>query len=114
MGRFRSPSKTGAPFSWRIAGDGASVVAEEIAWVDPFVEPVSPENREFVDRSGKWEIFDVSADREFSSFLGKLLTVAEVAHDEHGILSRVTLGGEGASVTFFVEDDRGYVDVRPA
>jgi hypothetical protein len=31
------------------------------AWEDPFAEPLSAENRAFVEKSGKWAAFDVSA-----------------------------------------------------
>jgi hypothetical protein len=60
----------GGTLRLRGGGDGGSVVAETTAWVDPFAESVSSENREFIDRCGKWDIFDVSTEAQFAGFLG--------------------------------------------
>ena len=52
------------------AGDGESLVVSSGAWIDPFAEPISQENRTFIENSGKWTAFNVQADDSFGRVLG--------------------------------------------
>jgi hypothetical protein len=40
------------------AADGEALRVRRQAWEDPFAEPLSGENRAFVEESGKWTAFD--------------------------------------------------------
>ena len=61
----------GVVFRLESGSDGESLRFAIGKWVDPFIEPLSPENREFVARSGKWTAFDVSGDQNFGRFIGQ-------------------------------------------
>src|SRR5436190_1195550 len=41
--------------------DGETLRLSRASWQDPFLAPLSPENADFVARSGKWTAFCVSA-----------------------------------------------------
>lgn len=76
-------------------GETLRVVGDE--WQDPFTEPMSPENREFVAQSGKWAAYDVSGDREFAGLIGDVLQgvepITNPADKVVGVVLR-TAGGE--------------------
>lgn len=61
----------GSTFLFNVGADGESLRIEEGQWRDPFQEPLSPENREFVERSGKVTAFDVSAKRPYDALIGR-------------------------------------------
>ncbi len=63
----------GAVFRLESGSDGESLRFAIGEWVDPFAEPLSPENREFVARSGKWTAFDVSGDQNIAKLFGARL-----------------------------------------
>lgn len=77
--------------------DGESLRITELAWIDPFAEPLTTENREFVERSGKWTAFDVSADSSWAGLLGEVLSEVEPimnsAHKLTGVILRTERGG---------------------
>lgn len=50
------------------ASDGEELRVRTEPWEDPFVEPLSEENRAFVETSGKWTAFDVSTVGAFATF----------------------------------------------
>jgi hypothetical protein len=91
--------------------DGESLRITGAAWIDPFAEPLSAENREFVARSGKWTAFDVSADRAWASLIGEVLSEVEPivnsAHKMTGIILRTEHGGV---VRLGVEADELFLD----
>jgi hypothetical protein len=51
--------------------DGETIRAEDTPWVDPFAEPLSPENEEYVRTSGKWIKQDVSDEEPFADLIGR-------------------------------------------
>jgi hypothetical protein len=54
-----------------VGPDGEALRFEEARWRDPFTEPLSSENREFVERSGKWTAFDVSGQPPYAALVGQ-------------------------------------------
>jgi hypothetical protein len=76
---------------WLDAGpDGEALAVEAGAWPDPFAPPLSPENEEFVARSGKWTAFDVSGDPPYERLVGSRVTaVAPVRTDGKVTGSRI-------------------------
>lgn len=79
------------------APDGESLRIIEHPWHDPFREPLSEENKEFVERSGKWTAFDVSTLGPWAKLIGEPLADVEPITNEDGkmtgILLRTTHGG---------------------
>lgn len=77
--------------------DGESLRIEEGPWQDPFSEPLSEENREFVDQPGKWTAFDVSTLGLWARLVGEPLAdveaVTNVDGKMTGILLRTRHGG---------------------
>jgi hypothetical protein len=55
-------------------GDTLRVTAE--AWTDPFAEPLSSINVEYVRTHGKWARHDVSTDEPFADLIGRRLVDA--------------------------------------
>ena len=60
----------GVVFRFESGADGESLRFAVGELVDPFIEPLSPENRAFVAESGKWTAFDVSSDPSFGRLIG--------------------------------------------
>jgi hypothetical protein len=54
--------------------DGERLTVERSPWVDPFREPLSPENAEFVRESGKWTAFDVSRTQPYTKLVDDRIT----------------------------------------
>lgn len=98
----------GVVFRLESGTDGESLRFAVGEWVDPFVEPLSPENRDFVAKSGKWTAFDVSSDRNFGRLIGgrigdvNLLTASGKIVGIELIFGSVTLKAEVRADELFV------------
>ena len=100
----------GTSMHFRGGPDGASVVVETAQWSDPFAAPLSSENREFIEKSGKWTLFDVSNDDPYRELIGEELDSAEpLLHESGAIVSGVRLRIGTATVLFQIEDDEEFV-----
>lgn len=66
----------GSTFLFNVGPDGESLRIEEGHWLDPFQDPLSLENKKFVERSGKVTAFDVSTKRPYDGLIGR--TVVDV------------------------------------
>lgn len=65
----------GQTFHLGVAGNGESLEILPGPWPEQFPEPVSPENREFLQTSGKWEILDLGASTwSYRQFVGRQLS----------------------------------------
>lgn len=60
----------GSVVLFRSGSDGQQLVIENQAWRDPFAEAPSEENREYVERHGKWTAFDTSGDAPYVGLIG--------------------------------------------
>jgi hypothetical protein len=99
------------------AADGESLRVTETAWADPFAEPLSIENREFVQRSGKWTAFDVSTLGRWAKLIGEPLSDVEAITDDSGKTIGIVLRTEnGGALRLGVMADELFVDglVTPA
>jgi hypothetical protein len=85
------------PFLFDNEPDGESLRITDAAWIDPFAEPLSAENREFVARSGKWTALDVSTAKAWAGLIGEVLSevepIMDSAHKMTGIILRTEHGG---------------------
>jgi hypothetical protein len=95
----------------RLSGgtDGQSVVVSFTPWKDVFQEPLSEENREYVERHGKWSIFDTSNEERNREIVHSTITDFCDIVDEHdqrrGV--RIHIGHEYLS--YIVDSDEGFV-----
>ena len=71
--------------------DGESLRVTEAEWLDPFSEPLSVENQDFVKRSGKWSSFDVSTSDQWARLIGDRLSEVEPVANAAGKLTGVIL-----------------------
>lgn len=92
-------------------GDGETLTATVGPWVDVFKEPLSEENREFVELSGKWTGFEVVPGEPLWRAVGQpLLRVEEISSPLNkitGVLLRIG----STSIRIYVEFDELFVDV---
>lgn len=76
-------------------GSDWTLTVQPHAWADAFAEPPSADNRDFVERHGKWTAVDVS-DAEATPMIGSLITSARLLYDEMGDVQGVVLQAGGA------------------
>lgn len=93
----------------RCAGDGHSVVATDKAWTDPFAGPLSAENKNFLNQSGKWSIFDISHQPHVNPYLGKRIDQVFSIEDTDGRSRGIMLGINGTYIGYVVDSDEGIV-----
>lgn len=99
------------PFLFDNEADGESLRVTETAWSDPFAEPLSTENREFVERSGKWTAFDISALGRWAKLIGEPLSDVEAITDPGGKTTGIVLRTEhGGSLRVGAMVDGLFVD----
>jgi hypothetical protein len=93
------------------AADGEALRVRAEAWEDPFSGPLSAENQAFVEKSGKWTAFDVSAKGAFATFVGDVLATAEPVCAAPGKVTGVILRtGRGGVVRVDVEADELFLN----
>lgn len=67
----------GLTLLFECGASGEDLTVSRGPWIDPFEEPLSPENTEFVMRSGKWEAFDLGSHLwSYRRLVGRVLTAA--------------------------------------
>jgi hypothetical protein len=66
------------------AADGEALRVSTRAWQDPFAGSLSDENRAYVDKSGQWTAFDVSAQGALAPFTGDVLASVEAVLADSG------------------------------
>jgi hypothetical protein len=91
--------------------DGESLAIRRSRWKDPFAEPLSLENRAFVERSGKWTAFDVSNDPLYRELVGQAVSSVEPLLTQTGKVKGATLFTSGGALRSEVEADDLKVDV---
>ena len=92
--------------------DGESLDAKSTAWVDHFAEPLSAENKRFVEESGKWTAFDVSAQQPYSRLISqRIVEVVPVRTLEDKIKGAMIRTARGVTQ---VEVDADEVSVNVA
>jgi hypothetical protein len=93
------------------AADGETLRVRTQAWKDPFAEPMTGENRAFVEESGKWAAFDVSAQGAFATFIGDVLASVETVLADSGKVTGMILQTErGGVVRVDVEADELFLN----
>jgi hypothetical protein len=91
--------------------DGDSLRVSQEAWVDPFSEPLTEQNRAFIETSGKWTAFDVSAEGSWTQLIGERLSAVEPVMDDAEKTTGVVLRTEhGGMLRLGVMADELFVD----
>jgi hypothetical protein len=80
------------------AADGETLRVWTEPWEDPFAGPLSEENRAFVETSGKWTAFDISAVGAFAAFIGDVLASVEPVLAGTGKVTGMILRTSGGGV----------------
>jgi hypothetical protein len=91
--------------------DGEALAISTARWVDPFEPPLSPENEQYVEASGRWTAFDVSGQAPYSALVGVALDGVEPHVNPGGKLIGATMRAGTTVVRAEVEGDEISVDV---
>jgi len=89
------------------APDGERVTIHNKPWTDPFEEPISNENQQYILEHGKWSLFDVSKQPPFSRIVSKSISNLEGLQNQFGVLSGIEITCEDEVVCFCVDGDEG-------
>lgn len=99
----------GSTFFCDSGPDGDSVRTYDDAWIDPFAEPLSPENEDYVQTSGKWTKFDVSDEDPFVYLVGRKLTDVAPMFGSAGKLYGLLLNASGYLLAIYANADELHV-----
>jgi hypothetical protein len=93
--------------------DGDSIALTNAAWIDPFERRMTPENLEFIRRSGKRTAFDVSSHELFRGLIGgKVFDIAPMiglSGKKFGLVINVY----GVLIAVYANFDECYVSRLP-
>ena len=92
--------------------DGYSLMATDEPWLDPFTEPLSDENTNFVERSGKWTAFDVAGEMPYTQLVGQEIKSVEFIQENEDTLVGAVLIFETVAVSAVVGADELLVEFR--
>lgn len=79
-------------------GSDWTLTAQAQAWNDPFTEPISAENRDFVERHGRWTAVDVSQG-DARLLTGSSISSASLLTDDMADVVGVVLLADGVVVS---------------
>lgn len=91
------------------ASDGEQLRVEEGRWEDPFAEPLSPENRAYVEEAGKWQWVDVSQQERYRDFIHRPITEVRSLKNRFGQICGVRISVDRRSLWFVAEGDECHV-----
>lgn len=92
-------------------GDGESLSVTAGTWSDPFEEPLSEENRAYVEKSGKWTVFEVSDNDPLRRVIGgRVVRVDEIKNPWQKVVGAQIRVGD-TTVKVIVDSDELVVDV---
>jgi hypothetical protein len=92
-----------------VGPDGERLRVDEGRWEDPFEEPLSPENRAFVEETGKWRRFDCSQEAPYSDFVGRAITEARLLWNRAHKVVGVRISVDTRSIWIVVEFDECHI-----
>lgn len=90
-------------------GDGETLAVTQGPWIDPFAEPLSEVNREFVDRSGKWSAFELSASEMLGQIIGQSVVEVDPRRGFMDKLVGIRFGLVSADLVAIAEADELHV-----
>jgi len=95
-----------------VGPDGETLRVDEGPWQDPFQEPLSPDNRAYVQEVGKWTAFDVTDEYPYSALTGQRLEAVAAQENSLGYPERVSFRTQAATVSVAVGADELVVKVE--
>jgi hypothetical protein len=93
------------------AGDGEALAVNSCPWTDPFTEPLSDENRDYVQKFGKWNAFDVSHQSPYSFLIGEMVNEAVLIRTQYGKVMGVSIRTATRTLRVDVESDTVIVSI---
>lgn len=93
------------------ASDGETLAVKPFAWIDRFTEPLSLENRKFVEQSGKWTAFDVSGQPPYSHLIAEPVREVTPIRTPDNKVKGATIRSANGTINVEVEADEVFVDV---
>ena len=103
----------GETFLFEADADGEGLRLREQAWMDPFEEPLSDENRAYVEEYGRWCRVDCSRTKPYVDLCGQKITDACALLNEFGKVGGVRISVSTRSMWFAVQADESYVYWTP-
>ncbi len=95
------------------SGSNGQDLAVGPAWVDPFAEPLSAENRAFVEECGKWTAFDVSDEPLYRDLVGATVRDVSVSSTARGaVVARIV--ASAATISLDPDGDEMTVVIEPS
>jgi hypothetical protein len=92
-----------------VASEGETLRIGDTPWRDPFAEPLSSENAEYVASHGKWTLVDVSDEEPFRELIGKCVTAVMPLTNRFGRFIGVQLVAGDSSLNVYVHADELHV-----
>ena len=90
--------------------DGQTLRIGRTSWVDPFTEPLSTANVEYIRTHGKWLAFDVTKEGKYNPIVGQRVLCRELIH-QHGACVGVMLHADHCTLSVRVEFDELIVEL---
>lgn len=93
------------------APDGEALAVKDSVWIDYFTEPLSTENMEFIERSGKWTSFDVSDRAPYSSVIDQIIDEVTAIRTPDNKITGTIIKTASNAMRVEVEADEISVDI---
>jgi len=87
------------------AADGDKLLVREGAWKDPFSDPLSEENRRYIESHGKWRWVDCSHLNAYSELIGQSITGVVALMNENSRIAGVRIAASNRSLWFVIHGD---------
>jgi len=94
-----------------VGPDGEALGLREAVWRDPFEEPLSTENREFIEKSGKWTAFDVSKEPQYAPLVGRAVLEVQRVVMPGGKITGAAISTSAGTVRVIIGADEVLVTV---
>ncbi|MCO7219363.1 hypothetical protein [Klenkia sp. PcliD-1-E] len=102
----------GAAIYFDAGPDGESLKRVDHPWLDPFTEPPSAENCSFVEKSGKWAVFEIADEPLLNrATQTEVLGTEELVTDEQKVFGLRIRTGDFV-IEVFVDSDELYMTVH--
>lgn len=89
----------------RVAGDGETFIAEKEHWKDPFEGKLDEENLEFIEKSGKAALFDVSNSEPYLALVNSVIEQCYPIIDQFNNICGVQVQTSSTMFNFVIQAD---------
>ncbi|WP_437576754.1 hypothetical protein [Sorangium sp. So ce887] len=91
------------------SADGEGLRVRDAPWADPFMPPISAENRLYIEPCGKWSKVDQSSDPRFARLIGEVISSVTILENAFGRESGVQVSIGETYLWFVVAGDECHV-----